>query len=81
VLPRGVSDLIQGGGNIAASALSNPNVDGVSVRAHWSDVETADGVYNWSYLDEKINQSSAAGNGYAVRQHRRRRHFARRSRS
>src|SRR5947209_7738337 len=38
-LPRGVSDLIPGGGNIAASALSNPNVDGISVRAHWSDVE------------------------------------------
>ena len=67
VLPRGVSALIRGGGNIAASALSNPNVDGISVRAHWSDVETADGVYNWSYLDAKINQASEAGKWVTLR--------------
>jgi Beta-galactosidase len=66
-LPRGVSDLIRGGGDIAASALSNPNVDGISIRAHWSDVETADGVYNWSYLDAKINQASAAGKWVTLR--------------
>src|SRR5262249_53667498 len=30
----------------------NPNVDGLRVRVGWSDLETADDVYNWPLIDD-----------------------------
>src|SRR5438094_3901681 len=30
----------------------NPNVDGLRIRASWSDIETADNVYNWPLIDD-----------------------------
>ena len=62
-----MTDLIAGGGNIAASALTNPNVDGISIRVQWSQVETADGVFDWRYLDSTILQAEQAGKFVTLR--------------
>jgi PKD repeat protein len=43
------------------TVLSNPYVDGFAVRASWSFIEPAPGVYNWAYLDSVINAVTAAG--------------------
>jgi hypothetical protein len=58
---NGVYDLVRPNAAIAAEALTNPNVDGVSLRTYWNSVETADGVYNWGYLDQQIAAAGAAG--------------------
>jgi PKD repeat protein len=43
------------------SVFSNPNVDGIAVRATWNALETADGVYNWSFLDTEFAAATNAG--------------------
>jgi PKD repeat protein len=45
---------------IDPGVFSDPYVDGVLVRADWSATETAQGVYNWSYLDSQFNAAAAA---------------------
>src|SRR5262249_10368814 len=39
----------------------NPNVDGVRVRASWSDIETADNVYNWPLIDDCLANALTSG--------------------
>src|SRR6266513_6194028 len=52
-LPTGVFSLTSGGGNqpIDPAALSNPDVDGISITNKWSLLEPSEGVYDWSTLD------------------------------
>ena len=65
--PLGVFSLTGAGRAVASGVLSNPNVDGVSIRLHWVDLETADGVYNWSYLDTQVARCVAAGKSVSLR--------------
>jgi hypothetical protein len=46
---------------IPQAILANPSVDGVALRATWDHIETADGVFDWSYLDSQVSAATAAG--------------------
>lgn len=46
---------------------SDPDVDGVSVRQRWGDLEPAEGVFDWSYLDEVTAMAAAAGKAVLLR--------------
>jgi PKD repeat protein len=48
-------------GTISKQILSNANVDGIAVRATWDFLESSEGVYNWSYLDNQIAAAANAG--------------------
>src|SRR5262249_44422266 len=65
--PIGVYSL--GQTNVAASAnvLSNTEVDGISIRVGWDNLEIADGIYDWSFLDSEIGRAAAAGKKAIVR--------------
>ena len=41
--------------------LNNPNVDGLSIRQDWGDLEPSEGVYNWTFLDSEVARAAAAG--------------------
>jgi hypothetical protein len=47
--------------SINPAILTNPDVDGVALRAWWNNLEPADGVYDWCYLDRPLDQAVAAG--------------------
>ncbi len=66
-LPRGVFSLVQAGRNPDASTLINPNVDGISLRQGWSELEPSEGVYNWTYLDAQLSRVQAAGKRISLR--------------
>jgi len=38
----------------------NPNVDGLRIRVSWSDIETADNVYNWPLIDDCLANALAS---------------------
>jgi hypothetical protein len=48
-------------GPIADHPWQNENVDGIRIRTGWTDIETADGVYNWVQIDECIANAVAGG--------------------
>lgn len=39
----------------------NPVVDGLRIRVAWKDIETADGVYDWSLIDECLATAATSG--------------------
>ena len=39
----------------------NTNVDGLRIRVSWSDIETADNVYNWPLIDDCLANALASG--------------------
>ena len=46
---------------------SDPDVDGISVRQNWGDLELTEGVYDWSYLDNVTAMAAAAGKAVLLR--------------
>ncbi len=52
---------------VLAPYLSNPDVDGFSLRAGWSDVEPADDAYDWSQFDAVIEAAAAHGKKVMLR--------------
>ncbi len=54
------------GAPIPQAVLSDPNVDGIALRATWDQIETADGVYDWTYLDTQIGAAANAGKKVAL---------------
>jgi hypothetical protein len=40
---------------------SNPNVDGISLRYFWSEIEPQAGVFNWARIDADVNQARRYG--------------------
>lgn len=59
--------LVAAGQKCSEAALSNPNVDGVSVRQAWSDLEPTEGRYDWTYLDSEVARAAAAGKPVLLR--------------
>ncbi len=41
--------------------LNNPNIDGLSIRLHWDQIEPSEGNYDWSVFDDLIAKAKAAG--------------------
>lgn len=66
-IPRGVFDLVKAGSAIAPEALSNPAVDGISIRQKWRDLEPEKGSYHWEYLDGEIARAGKAGKAVLLR--------------
>lgn len=66
-IPRGVFDLVRAGSPIDAGALSNPAVDGISIRQKWHDLEPEKGNYRWEYLDGEIARAAKAGKPVLLR--------------
>jgi hypothetical protein len=67
-VPCGVFSLLPAGDPPSGSTLTNPNIDGVSVRYHWSDLEATKGDYNFvGGLDDLIQACADAGKMVCLR--------------
>ena len=55
-VPRGVFCLQPVGQGTGSDPIvySDPDVDGISVRQNWADLEPIEGVYDWRFLDQVI---------------------------
>jgi hypothetical protein len=59
---------LSGAGNACReSILANPNVDGISIRQDWKDLEPAEGTYDWTFLDSEVGRIAAAGKQVILR--------------
>ena len=47
--------------------LNNPDVDGISLRQMWSEIEPTEGVFDFSYLDSTIAIIASHGKQVLVR--------------
>jgi Beta-galactosidase len=68
-VPRGVFCLLpngQGNGH-DPYVYTDPDVDGVSVRQKWGDLEPTEGVYDWRFLDNVTARATAAGKAVFLR--------------
>jgi hypothetical protein len=60
-IPRGVLSLAQVGEPADPAVLSDPSVDGISVRVAWRKLEKTPGAYDWSFLDSEVARAAKAG--------------------
>lgn len=63
-IPRGVFCLLPsstGGDGKDPVIFTDPNVDGVSVRQHWCDLEPREGAFDWTFLDTVLSKAAAGG--------------------
>ena len=60
-IPEGVFSIANLGLAPQDEVLDDPNVDGVTVRLNWSDLEPTEGLYDFSYLDTTLASVNAAG--------------------
>ena len=65
-VPRGVFS-IANGRLPPSEVLDNPDVDGISIRQTWSQIEPTEGTFNWAYLDSVVAASAAAGKEVLLR--------------
>ena len=49
------------------TVLHNPDVDGVSIRQAWADLEPSEGAFDWSFLDSEVSRAAAAGKQVLLR--------------
>ena len=68
-VPRGVFCLLPNGQGAGRDPFiySDPDVDGISVRQDWGDLEPIEGVFDWRYLDYVTAKAAAAGKAVLVR--------------
>ncbi|HEY2712886.1 MAG TPA: beta-galactosidase [Chthoniobacterales bacterium] len=66
-VPKGVFSLTAAGHPCADTVLSNPNVDGVSVRQDWAELEPSEGSFDFSFLDSQVARIAAAGKKILLR--------------
>ena len=66
-IARGVFALIKAGAPTGSSVLTNPDVDGVSLRIGWSSVNPSEDKYDWSYFDAEITKAKNAGKKVLIR--------------
>jgi hypothetical protein len=59
--------LTSAGHPCADAVLSNPNVDGVSVRQDWADLEPSEGNFDFSFLDSEVGRVATAGKKILLR--------------
>ena len=60
-VPKGVFSLSAAGNPCRESILANPNVDGISIRQDWKELEPTEGIYDWTFLDSEVGRVAAAG--------------------
>lgn len=66
-IPKGVFSLSAAGKSCADSVLQSPDVDGISLRQDWSDLEPSEGVFDWGFLDSEVARAAAAGKQVLLR--------------
>jgi glycosyl hydrolase family 42 (putative beta-galactosidase) len=68
-IPRGVFCLQPAGQGTGRDPVvySDADVDGISVRQNWADLEPIEGVYDFTYLDNVIARAAAAGKAILLR--------------
>jgi Beta-galactosidase len=68
-IPRGVFCLQPSGQGTGSDpyVYRDPDVDGISVRQNWGDLERTEGVYDWTYLDNVTARAAAAGKAVLLR--------------
>jgi hypothetical protein len=68
-VPRGVFCLLPAGGGAGPDPFvySDVDVDGISVRQSWGDLEPVEGGYDWRYLDNVTARAVAAGKAVLLR--------------
>src|SRR5438309_9393196 len=68
-IPRGVFCLQPAGQGTGGDAVvySDPDVDGISVRQNWADLQPTEGVYDWRFLDSVTAKAAAAGKAVLLR--------------
>ena len=66
-VPKGVFSLATAGHPCAETVLQNPDVDGVSIRQDWADLEPSEGAFDWSFLDSEVSRAAAAGKQVLLR--------------
>jgi hypothetical protein len=64
---RGVFSLSPAGSTARETVLANPNVDGISIRQDWTELEPTEGVFDWSFLDSEVARAAAAGKQVLLR--------------
>ncbi|PYJ65608.1 MAG: hypothetical protein DME78_08190, partial [Verrucomicrobia bacterium] len=67
LIPSGVFDLVGFGRQVKISALTNPDVDGISVHEKWWHLEPSEGVYDWSTLDAYVARITPYGKNILIR--------------
>src|ERR1700756_4108767 len=60
-IPRGVFSLGPGSEPADSQVLANQDVDGISIRQPWSNLEKSPGVFDWGFLDSEISRAGKAG--------------------
>jgi Beta-galactosidase len=60
-IPQGVFSIANLGLPPQDEVLNNPNVDGVTVRLNWADLEPTEGQYDFTYLDTTLASVNAVG--------------------
>ncbi len=66
-VPKGVFSLATAGHASAEKVLQNPDVDGVSIRQDWADLEPSETAFDWSFLDSEVSRAAAAGKQILLR--------------
>lgn len=61
--PRGVFCLLPADAGNAKDPLiyTNPDVDGISARQGWCDLEPAEGAFDWTFLNDIVSKAAAGG--------------------
>jgi Beta-galactosidase len=66
-VPKGVFSLGTAGHPCAEKVLQDPDVDGVSIRQDWAELEPSESAFNWSFLDSEVSRAAAAGKQVLLR--------------
>jgi hypothetical protein len=53
-------------GCVDAGVKANSSVPGIYLRYHWKDIETGDGTYDWSTVDNEVAVGAAAGKKVSI---------------
>lgn len=61
-IPNGIFTLIgDSTSNISQELIDNPNTVGFTIIGKWQNIETSEGVYDWTAIDKKINSITSRG--------------------
>jgi hypothetical protein len=59
-IPRGVFSLARESEPADPAVLRDPDVDGISIRQPWRELEKSPGDFDWSYLDSEVKRAADA---------------------
>jgi hypothetical protein len=66
-IPKGVFSLGRVGESANSAVLADRDVDGISIRQPWRQLEKSPGVFDWRFLDSEVARAAKAGKMVLVR--------------